>query len=404
MIAPHSRSERSRGAAALSIVLVSLLLVASLGVLWWLGYLQVPALERFRRPVEAVADAVQGGGAKSRAGKVAVPMAARPVPAYTRVTRDVFWDPEAKAFSSIWLDADVVKERGICTAEQALGRVLAVDKAQGYIFSEEDFLPRGTREGPTAGIEDDMRGLRVAVDRIQGLHGLRRNDRFDLIATRPVDMNERRRELGDVAPLATALQADLDVWETSTRILVQNGKVVEPVRVRNGVGGNRPNTVEEVFIAVHDSEVTRLTEALALGAQIQCVPRSALPGAGIQALRMHEAPSGPGVVEVISDGRRRLSFVPLDPADEPRARAIAEPTEAAMRASEAAQALPASAPPSAVRVVSDLVIPREHAPEPARRTVDPASLVTGEGKFGAQDHARRSPASTALDTGRAGGG
>ena len=122
------------------------------------------------------------------------------------------------------LDKEYVEERGILVAEELLNRVLATDKEAGYVFFEENLLPPGTREGPTAGIEPGMRGLRVAADKIRGLHGLRRGDRFDLVANRAVDSNKTRDAIGQVAPLVRAMQAENDAWETSTRVIVQNGR------------------------------------------------------------------------------------------------------------------------------------------------------------------------------------
>ncbi|MEZ5980483.1 MAG: hypothetical protein R3F34_20035 [Planctomycetota bacterium] len=69
-----------------------------------------------------------------------------------------------------------------------------------------------------------------------------------------------------------------------------------------------------------------------------------------------------------------------------------------MSTEETVRALPASATVGSIRVVSDLVIPRERAPESASVEVDPSELVTGEGKFGAQGHARR-PLSGVAGTG-----
>ncbi len=265
----------SKRAGAISPVLIILILclggVGSLGTLWWRGDVNLPAIDHLRDG--------EGPGSPSRIGEVAVPLAAREISAYTKVRRDDFWLPETSEFATVWLDEEIVKERGIMTAEQVLNRVLAIDKKKGYVFSEDDFLPVGTREGPSAGIEPGMRGLRVAADAIRGLHGLRRGDRFDLIATKNV---ESKKESGGnkVSPLAQAAHADDEAWEeVSTRIIVQNGKLVEPVRARQSIAANgmQVKQVEEAFLGVAEAEITRLTEALALGAKILCVPQTSSP-------------------------------------------------------------------------------------------------------------------------------
>ena len=68
--------------------------------------------------------------------------------------------------------------------------------------------------------------------------------------------------------------------------MVQNGDVVEPMRTRQVPVANntmtnglvvRTRPVQEVVIAVLPEEVARLTEAMAVGEDIACVPRSGRP-------------------------------------------------------------------------------------------------------------------------------
>lgn len=301
-----AQKSSKRGAVSPALIILVLVLggAGSFGTLWWMGDVSIPFL-----------DGLRGDSAsQDRTGKVAVPIAARDVIAYTMVRRDDLWDPETQEFASVWLDADVVEERGIMRGNEVLNRVLAVDKKKGYAFSEDDFLPLGTREGPAAGIEPGMRGLRVNADSIRGLHGLRRGDRFDLIATQKMESGKKGRR-DDVSPLARAAHQEDEAWEVSTRIIVQNGKLVEPVGARASIApnGTQLRRVEEAFLGIAEEEVTRLTEALAVDAEILCVPRSALPGAGGNDLMAHARPDGPGVVEVYSNGKRSLTYVPRGP-------------------------------------------------------------------------------------------
>jgi len=84
------------------------------------------------------------------------------------------------------------------------------------------------------------------------------------------------------------LQARLTNWQkqATVRVVVQNGSIVEPMMTRQiPVANNsltqglivRTKPVQEVVIAVAPSEVARLTEALAVNADISCVPRSGRP-------------------------------------------------------------------------------------------------------------------------------
>ena len=80
----------------------------------------------------------------------------------------------------------------VADPKKILGRVLARDVGVGYLFREDDFLPAGTREGVAGGVPAGKLALAVPPGRISGLQLLKSGDRFDLLATMPVDL---RREL-----------------------------------------------------------------------------------------------------------------------------------------------------------------------------------------------------------------
>jgi hypothetical protein len=75
----------------------------------------------------------------------------------------------------------------ITNIADVIGRVLDHDKEPGYVFTEADFLPPGTREGITAGIPAGKRAVRISADKVDGLYGLHAGDRFDLLATMPIE-------------------------------------------------------------------------------------------------------------------------------------------------------------------------------------------------------------------------
>jgi hypothetical protein len=241
------------------------------------------------------------------------------------------------------------------------GRVLDHDKPAGFVFTERDFLPRGTREGIVAGIPAGKRAIRVEADKVEGLFGLRPGDRFDLVATLPIDTSRggagQAFNVGGVYGQQMALQARLSNWQkqATVRVMVQNGVVVQPMTTRQvpvfsrtltqgGITRMRP--IQEIVIAVDPDEVAKLTEAIAVEAKISTVPRSGRPddpvnsvtpdlqpvspftGPGTApgpirtasastsdstqdaALGPPTAPAGFSMVETISGSKRELTAVP----------------------------------------------------------------------------------------------
>jgi Flp pilus assembly protein CpaB len=299
MAESRSRKQSRRGFSALLVVVVLLVVVAAGGgTLWSFGLLRLPGAR---------------GDGPDRSGKVAVPVAGRAIPAYASVRRDDLVQRETMEIAVVWLAPERAEEAGLIRdASQILGRVLAHDKDPAYAFTESDFLPKGTRAGPTAGIEPGMRGIRVPVDRVHGMHGLRRGDRFDLIAAQAIDSDPIKGLRGaTVHPRLLESSAENRAWDASARVLVKNGKVVEPVRARVEAGSARKQ-IEEVLIAVQEDEVEALTQALALGAAIHCLPRSGLPGAGESDVPDAAPRQRASVIEVLSGPRRSTTLVPDD--------------------------------------------------------------------------------------------
>jgi Flp pilus assembly protein CpaB len=219
---------------------------------------------------------------------VAIPSSAMTIPAYTRVTRDHMWNAAAGTFSVIWLRPEQVPSDVIRYVNVVIGRVVNHDKPPGYAFTEADFLPQGTKPGLTAGIPSCKRAMRIPVEKIPGLVELLPGDRFDLIATQPIDGSGLSMVAGGLYGKQIDAQARLmNLQKQATvHVVVQNGDVVEPMRTRQVPVANttltsglvvRTKPVQEVVIAVFSHEVARLTEALAVGSEISCVPRSGRP-------------------------------------------------------------------------------------------------------------------------------
>jgi hypothetical protein len=117
---------------------------------------------------------------------VAVPTPARAIPAYTRVTRDHLWDPKINRLAVVFLPPEAVTHEMLVKVPDVLGRVLNHEKLPGYVFTNADFMPAGTREGIVGGIPAGKRALRIPTDNVEGLFGLHAGDHFDLVATMPI--------------------------------------------------------------------------------------------------------------------------------------------------------------------------------------------------------------------------
>lgn len=223
-------------------------------------------------------------------GMVPVPVSARPMNAYSRVSRDDLWDLKENRPKVVYIDPSKMVESTITDGRKIVGRVLAADKKPGYAFSESDFLPEGTRPGVVAGIPPGMRGRRIELSKVRGLYGLQPGDRFDLISTIPVekDASQDIRKIGGAYANQLAIEASFSNMnkQATVRVVVQNGIVVTPVQtievpvtMASLTQGNRVNSkpLQEVVIAVHPEEVGPLEEALAVDADLSVVPRSGRP-------------------------------------------------------------------------------------------------------------------------------
>lgn len=229
-----------------------------------------------------------GNSNRARPGTVAVPVSGVAISAYTEITRDHLWDPKAGQMSVVYLPQNEDRT-GIATEVGAIiGRVLRRDKPSGYVFTEADFLPKGTRPGLVAGIPAGKRAIRVDVERVLGLQGLQRGDRFDIVSAIPLESGrEPFLGRGDEAAKAE-FHARLNYWRKQATInpIAQNAVIVEPAAPRSasttrssllrGQSSSSRTTVEAV-VALTPEESVQLTEALAINAQIVCLPRSGRP-------------------------------------------------------------------------------------------------------------------------------
>lgn len=224
-------------------------------------------------------------------GKIAVVLNPRPLDAYHRVRVEDLIHPQTKRLSTVYLDPERLPDGVLIGPAEISGRVLARPKAAGFVFTETDFAPKGTRAGIAAGIPPGKRAMRVDVSKVAGLESLNVGDRFDLVATLPL---QREAFGGDgiIGGYSTADLTTLDPrlanWtrQATVDVIVQNGLLVQPMSTRSvpvyvsslTQGGiTRTKPVQEVVVALAPEEVARLTQAIAVEAQVQAVIRSGHP-------------------------------------------------------------------------------------------------------------------------------
>jgi Flp pilus assembly protein CpaB len=273
----------------------------------------------------------------STAGLVAVPTAAAPIPAYARIRRDHLWDRRNQQLAVIYLPPRAVTPEMITNISEIIGRVLEHGKEPGYVFTESDFLPKGTREGITAGIPPGKRAIRISADRVDGLYGLHAGDRFDILATMPIDAAGGARTFNFAGPYSQemALQAQLSNWnkQATVRVIVQSAVIVEPMAARGvptyqasltDAGAARTRQVQETVIAIEPGEVALLTEAMAVEARLTTIPRSGRPDDPIDSKTPDLRPfspfsTGSGAAALRTDPggseRTRPSGIPDDEGD-----------------------------------------------------------------------------------------
>jgi Flp pilus assembly protein CpaB len=270
-----------RRRAAFSWLLAAAIASAALGVLaiaWALGI--------GARPGEP-------GAAGPPPGSIAVPVAAARLPAYTELQLEHLVDPKTGGLAVVYLPEGSLLASTIVRPEALLGRVLAADKPPGRVFTEDDFLPPGTRPGLVAGIPPGKRAMRVEATAVGGLVGLSAGDRFDVVASFPAGAR------GDGGGR---------VGQARVQTVVADGVVVQPLATRAVPAARDAKVVQEIVIAVAPEEVPQLAEALAVGARLDCVPRSGQPGEAAEADA--RATSGSHVIDRIDGSRRELVAVP----------------------------------------------------------------------------------------------
>ncbi|MBV9124231.1 MAG: hypothetical protein JO112_12810 [Planctomycetes bacterium] len=328
-----SASYRPRGFSplkGLSFLLVALLVgaVTTVGTLAALGVVDLPFLKQVQ--------------AKPRPKGVPVLLSARAIPAYSKVSREDFFDPKTGEPLVRYVSSEEVEKHGFMTdLSKILGRVLSHEKAAGYAFTEQDFFPEKTRPGLVAGVPPGKRAFVLPADKIEGIQSLREGDHFDLIATLPVDLDKVYSRLHAGPGTGAMLEAQASLTDlpkkASVKVLVENGTVILPLTTRqvpiNSSSGTRegpPPTrpVQEITIAIEPTrEAAALTEALAIKAEIICLARSGQVADSSQEKDTQGSTPAPNLrtVETIIGNKRQVLVFP-GPGKSPQVISTSEPS------------------------------------------------------------------------------
>ena len=117
---------------------------------------------------------------------VAVPLSARPIPAYTAVTREYLLNPKTGELEVKWYPPEEARRLSELDITKVLGRVTAREKPAMYYFHESDFLPPGTSPGVAGGTPPGKRAITLDASQLKGcVFDLKEGDHIDLQASIP---------------------------------------------------------------------------------------------------------------------------------------------------------------------------------------------------------------------------
>lgn len=352
MTSRHQAQHRRAGNGPL-LIAIGIVLIAVVGgglLLHSAGVITLPFLSGGEKDEAPVFD---------RTGKIEVPISIRPIESYSRVVREHILNPKTRTIASVWLRPQDIPEEAAKNAGEVLGRVIRHDKPAGQIFMKTEFFPKGTRPGPTAGIPPGKRAMQLKAAAVPGLHGLKQGDRFDIVMTVEVEIEQprsrprREGELEIDGPYGDLANAEGGPPETprvkrrraEVKLIVENGLVVKPVFRRQEVTEKgsllrgttlQQKPIEELIIAVEPGEVSALNQSLAIGAHLQVAMRSGqvgddgtevdegtIPDIAVE-FEEPDPTAGSGdetgppkvrIVEIIVGGEKRLLAVPEDEKD-----------------------------------------------------------------------------------------
>lgn len=301
------RQRSSRSGLTYPLLVLLTVILAGIGYVFVLGEVDIPGIGRL-----TVRAAENDGPGPLPEGMVRVVVNPRPLPAYTRITRDHLLLDAKGGRSTVVVRETAAQQSKLFTDDNAgisrlLGRVLSRNKPANFPFSENDLLPQRTREGLAGGIPPGMRGLWVESSMVNGLADLRIGDRFDIVASGKASSDRRQMDAVQSVmggALASELVNAMNSSGSGGRswTVAHNGVVVQPMRLRqkpisnaSAFQGVQIQTVpiQEVFIAVRPQELAALSQAFATDATLYCAPRSGRPEDDVESVTPDVEPPNP---------------------------------------------------------------------------------------------------------------
>ena len=261
-------------------------------------------------------------------GKVRVPVSGRVISAYSKIGRDDVWSSKRQDWAFTDVDESLVESAGILVSvADIVGRVSAREKRPGYVFTQADLMPEGTRPGFSAGIPPGKRALRVEVEQVAGIIGLQPGDRFDIVSSISMEDPRGTRDFNWSGPYTGVVQpGSMASFPKVARVsaLVQNGIVVSPLQTRavpvtasslTSGPTTRTITVQEMVIAMDPQEVAPFMEAISIGAELQCLARSGHPDDPVESMTPSSEPvfsrwgGTPGLMSATGDQSASMAIV-----------------------------------------------------------------------------------------------
>lgn len=253
----------------LAFLLIVFGVVGVVATLHFTGKVKIDAIDRLlgRKQVQA-----------ADTNRVAVTVAVRPLePGHRVVTADL-WNPEKSFYQVVFVQKDKVHPDWILSPTDIEARVIGRPKGAGRAFTEADFLPPGSSDGPVALVPEGMTLVTLDGSKIRGLDKLSYGDMFTLLVSEPVD-----RELFDEAEKVLAQRGGNDIARklelaslkdmAHQRVLVQKGKLIQAAKP----GASKQE--KDVAVALKPEDVPPLLAALDLEHNVYCAAHSGLAGA-----------------------------------------------------------------------------------------------------------------------------
>ncbi|WDI42512.1 hypothetical protein [Bremerella sp. P1] len=217
------------------------------------------------------------------AGMVKVVVTPRETVPYTQLHLSQLVPGGARQPRTILLAEEQVNDLKILsTTDQVVGRVVRRAKSPGTFFTEDDFFPIGTPAGLAAAVPSGQVAYTIDASKLNGIAGLGLGDRFDLIATRPVDFQKMAQRIGakDLVVSSAIRQGALRLDAGAhTQVVLHGATVIAPpgstaMRMHGTVTTSKKQDIQSpMVIAVSPEEITKLSEVIATDTQLTAILR-----------------------------------------------------------------------------------------------------------------------------------